>query len=163
LLSAIPWTQRKMWWHIPQILNLSTRWKWSVLCPGRFTLGTKESPLYPVNRCLADPQNRSDGLEKRKITKLTAKMASVLAKSEWYAAKIAERTTTVYTNLLQLTGLGVHLEYIYNYYCMWKCIIAQPNRIQVLQMHSYWLLLYFTQYKTFQTEILDLHKIIQHV
>jgi len=37
---------------------------------------------YPVNRCLASPQNRSDGLEKSNITKLTAKMASVLAKSE---------------------------------------------------------------------------------
>ena len=116
-----------------------------------------------MNRCLADPQNRSDGLQKRKITKFIAKMASVLAKSEWYAAKIADRTTTVYTNLLQLTGLGIHLEYIYNYYCMWKCIIAQSNRIQILQMHSYWFLFYFTQYKTFQTEILDLHKIIQHV
>ena len=78
--------------------------------PGRFILGIKESPLYPVNRCLTGPQNRSDGLEKRKSTRLIAKMASVLAKSEWYAAKIADRTTTVYTNLLQLMGLSVHLE-----------------------------------------------------
>ena len=70
----------------------------------------KGQSSLPMNRCLAGTQNRSDGLEKRKITELVAKMASVLAKSEWYGAQIADRTTTVYTNLLQLMGLGVHLE-----------------------------------------------------
>ena len=75
----------------PLILNLSTRCRWVVICPGHFT--PKKEPIYPINRRLGGPNSWSEHFGEHPpgiwtpecpAHSLVSKIPATFKQSEWW-------------------------------------------------------------------------------